>query len=117
MREMLAVLVAALVLTACTTSEEKVRQRFVEWRTACGYPTGQETISEAEAQALRACIFAMEQSYQADKARKVNSGLAMMGVGSAMMGTPTPPAGQLPRSCTTAIDPGSRGQSATTTCR
>lgn len=108
-------LAVTLLLVACASSEEKIKKRFVEWRTACGYPTGQERITEAEAQELRACIFAMEEAYRAERAERQQRGLAMLGYGSAMMGTP-PAAAPAPRNCTTSITPGSLGRSATTTC-
>jgi hypothetical protein len=112
-RLLLLICSAALLLTGCQSSEEKVMARYRGWGAACGFPSGTLVPADQEP-ALRACVLAMEDSYQAERRQSIARGAAMLGYGSALMTAPAPATVQRPQTCDTRITPG--GRQATTTC-
>jgi hypothetical protein len=98
---------ALLTLAACQTPEEKLSARIDKWAAACGYPVdanGKVHVSSAEEEAaLGRCMHMHEDAYQADRARNVARGAALLGAGTTLM-TTNPYAGAAPaapRTCTT----------------
>jgi hypothetical protein len=105
MRTLLLACTTALILIGCQSSEEKIMARYQGWAGACGYPDPDAIVPREDEDRLRSCMLALEQSYQAERARKVQQGAAMLGLGSALMTNPTPvqtpPTPRLPMNCTT----------------
>ena len=93
MRIVLLACAAALILTGCQSSEEKVIARAEEWSVACGYPVdenGMVSVTEDESRALGECIRRLEQSYQAERSQTIAKGATLLGYGSAVMASPPP---------------------------
>jgi hypothetical protein len=107
MRTPFLIATALLTLAACQTPEEKTIARINQWSAACGYPVDQNgnvtTYSDEERGALGRCMHSHEDAYQADRARNVARGAALLGAGTTLM-TTNPYAGAAPaapRTCTT----------------
>jgi hypothetical protein len=104
MRALLLACAAAVALTGCQSTEEKIKARYMNWFAACGHPQG-STIPYEEKDQVVACVRDLEASYQAERSRNVAKGAAMLGYGSALMASPSPvPPAPVPRSpmnCTT----------------
>jgi hypothetical protein len=104
MRALLLVYAAALTLSGCQSTEEKIQARYMNWFAACGYPEGSMIPAEEKAEAV-ACVRDLEATYQAERSQNIAKGAALLGYGSALMTTPAPvPAAPTPRSsmnCTT----------------
>jgi hypothetical protein len=83
----LAYAVAAVFLTGCQSTEEKIKARYMNWFAACGYPQG-STIPYEQKDQVVACVRDLEASYQAERSRDVARGAAMLGYGSALMANP-----------------------------
>lgn len=79
-------MVTVLILTACASSEEKVKARFDGWAEACGYPNepGVRVPPEDEP-AFRTCVRAHEQAWQAQRALSLQRGATMLGLGQMYM--------------------------------
>ena len=93
MRRLFLVCTAALILTGCQSPEEKVVARAQKWSAACGHPVdenGMVSVTEAESRALGEYIRRLEQSYQAERSQDIAKGAALLGLGSAMMASPSP---------------------------
>jgi hypothetical protein len=112
MRTLLLACAAALTLTGCQSTEEKIQARYMNWFAACGYPEGSAIPYEAEAEVV-ACVRDLEASYQTERSQKIARSAALLGYGSALM---APPAPAVPsrRTCNTTVQPS--GRAATTTC-
>jgi hypothetical protein len=87
MQPIIAVLLCCAAVAACASREEKVKARFVEWTEQCGYPPG-TLIPDEEYEATKACVLALEQGYQDDRAQDQASGAALLGFGAAMSAQP-----------------------------
>ena len=108
MRMLLLTWAAAMILTGCQSSEEKVIARAEKWSAACGHPVdenGMVSVTEEESRALGECIRRLEQSYQVERSQNIAKGAALLGYGSAVMASPPPtkpaPTVRSPMNCTT----------------
>ncbi len=99
MRTPLLICTAALIVTGCQSPEEKVIARVQKWSAACGHPVdenGMVSVTEDESRALGKCIHRLERSYQAERSQNMAESAALLGLGSAMMASPSPVATPAP---------------------
>ena len=78
MRTLLVACAAALTLTGCQSTEEKIKARYMNWFASCGYPQG-STIPYDEEAAVVACVRDLEASYQTERSQNIARGAAMLG--------------------------------------
>jgi hypothetical protein len=106
-RRLLLAQVAALLLAACQSTEDRVAARYQQWFAACGYPVGEgRIVSPQEEHALKNCVLALEQTYQTERGHDIQRGIAMMGLGSALIAASPPPPPPPMRTCHTTLHPG-----------
>jgi len=84
---------ALMALTACSSTEQKVADRWDGWASACGYQTDVGQIVPAhDIERFEACVMAHENAYQDDRAIATARGSVLLGYGATMMATPPAPA-------------------------